>query len=112
MADSRRVGIHGTVDPSAYQHEVLEAVAQRWYDLLEERRYASDDHGRVLVGFQLRHNGTITAVHIIENTTGADLPGYVAIKAIQDPAPFRPMPVSASNGLHKAYEDICLIFEY
>jgi hypothetical protein len=65
----------------------MEAVTQRWYDLLDSQQFALDRSGKVTLRFHLNYDGTITDMQVLENTVG-DLLGYVCQKAINDPAPF------------------------
>jgi hypothetical protein len=70
-----------------YDALLIRAVQDHWYDLLDQRDYASDAHGRVVVQFQLHYDGRITDVSIAENTAG-EVSGLICQKAILDPAPY------------------------
>ncbi len=74
-----------------YDAALVEAISKRWYDLLDERQYASDSRGRVEIHFQLHSDGRITGLEMTQNTAG-ELLGLLCIKAVQDPAPFEPWP--------------------
>ena len=75
----------------AYDRALILAVEQRWFALLDQRDYASDARGRVVVQFQLHYDGKVTDVSIAENTAGEVL-GLLCQKAVQDPAPFGTWP--------------------
>lgn len=75
-----------------YDAELVAAISTRWYELLDQRDYASDGRGRVVVQFNLDYRGKVTELNIEENTVGEVL-GYICQKAIQDPAPYKPWPL-------------------
>lgn len=92
----RRRGILSSVDAKAtpfgaYDAALIEAVTQRWYALLDQRDYASDGRGRVVLQFHLHSDGRVTEVNVAENTTSEVL-GLICQKAVLDPAPFAPWP--------------------
>ncbi len=62
-----------------YDAAIIEAVSQRWYDLLDNHRYAQDRSGKVMLRFKLKPDGSIIEMQTLENTVGADaglsLPG-------------------------------------
>jgi outer membrane biosynthesis protein TonB len=71
----------------AYDAALVEAISQRWFALLDQRQYASDGQGKVVVQFVLHHDGRVAEVNIAENSAGEVL-GLICQKAIQDPSPF------------------------
>ena len=75
----------------AYDRALVEAISQRWFALLDQRDYASDGRGRVVLQFSLLYDGRITDMTVAENTVG-DVLGYVCEKAVQDPSPYAPWP--------------------
>jgi len=74
-----------------YDAALVEAISQRWWDLLYSQQFALDRSGKVVVQFRLNYDGTITDVRVAQNSVG-DLLGYVCQKAITDPAPFAKWP--------------------
>jgi outer membrane biosynthesis protein TonB len=75
----------------AYDEALVEAIQQRWYALLDERDYASDTQGRVVVQFTLQYDGHITGLTVVGSSV-PDVPRYLCEKAIEDPAPYEPWP--------------------
>jgi hypothetical protein len=75
----------------AYDSALVEAISQRWYTLLDQRDYASDSTGKVVLRFCLHYDGRITDMNMAENTAGEVL-GLICQKAVLDPAPFAPWP--------------------
>ena len=74
-----------------YDRYLIEAIQQRWEGLLDERRYALDTRGKVVLQFVLHPDGRITDMTMSENSAG-DVLGYICEKAVMDPAPFPPWP--------------------
>jgi hypothetical protein len=74
-----------------YDAALVEAISQRWWDLLDSQRFALDRRGKVLLQFRLHYDGTVTDVRITQNSVG-DLLGYVCQEAVTDPAPFAKWP--------------------
>ena len=70
-----------------YDALFINAVRERWYDLLENREYASEARGSVAVQFKLHHDGRITEMKVLENTVSETL-SLICQKAVLDPAPF------------------------
>ena len=75
----------------AYDAKLVNAIASRWYDLLDEQNYASDSRGKVVLQFNLHYDGRVTEVNMAENTTTTIL-GLLCQKAVIDPAPFEAWP--------------------
>lgn len=94
-------GVHHHLDTSlfdtvatpygAYDRYLIDAISQRWYGLLDERSYALDNRGKVVLQFVLHPDGRVTDMNMSENTAGEVL-GYICQKAVLDPAPFPPWP--------------------
>src|ERR1700690_2752337 len=70
----------------AYDAAFIQAVTQRWYDLLDSRQFARDRSGKVVLRFHLNYDGRISDMGVVQNTVG-DLWGYVCQKAALNPAP-------------------------
>ena len=75
----------------AYDAALIEAIRQRWYAMLDERTYASDSRGKVVLQFHLHYNGRITDMTMADNTAGEVL-GLICQKAVLDPAPYAAWP--------------------
>jgi outer membrane biosynthesis protein TonB len=75
----------------AYDAALVEAISQRWFTLLDERDYASDSRGKVVLQFRLHYDGRITDMNVADNTAGEVL-GLICQKAVLDPAPFAAWP--------------------
>ena len=75
----------------AYDAALVEAISQRWFTLLDQRDYASDSRGKVVLQFRLHYDGRVTDMNMTENTAGEVL-GLICQKAVLDPAPFAVWP--------------------
>lgn len=74
-----------------YDQRFVEAVSQRWFDLLDSQLFALDRTGKVTLRFHLNYDGSISEMRFAENTVG-DLLGYVCQKAVLDSEPFERFP--------------------
>ena len=95
----------------AYDAAFIEAVTQRWYDLLDSRQFAMDRTGKVMLRFHLNYDGSIDDMKVLENTVG-DVLGYVCQKAVTDPAPFAPWPGDMRRMIGENYREITFTFYY
>ncbi|HVU27059.1 MAG TPA: hypothetical protein VHG71_04905 [Verrucomicrobiae bacterium] len=95
----------------AYDEAIIEAVQQRWDDLLDSQQFSRDRTGKVTLRFHLNYDGRVTDMQVVENTVG-DLLGYVCQKAIEDPAPFAPWPGDMRRMVGENYREITFTFYY
>jgi outer membrane biosynthesis protein TonB len=95
----------------AYDAAFIEAVTQRWYDLLDSRQFAMDRSGKVTLRFHLNYDGSIADMKVLENTVG-DVLGYVCQKSVTDPAPFAPWPGDMRRMVGENYREITFTFYY
>jgi hypothetical protein len=95
----------------AYDAAFIEAVTQRWYDLLDSQQFARDRNGKVILRFHLNHDGTITDIQELQNTVG-DVLGYVCREAVTDPAPFAAWPSDMRRMVGENYREITFTFYY
>ncbi len=75
-----------------YDRNLIDAIQMHWYALLDERSYALDTRGKVVLQFVLHPDGRVTGMAMSENTAG-DVLGYICEKAVLDPAPFPAWPI-------------------
>ena len=74
-----------------YDSALIQAVQDRWYGLLDQREYASDSRGRVVLQFVLHYDGRVSDMAVAENTAGEVL-GLICRKAVEDNSPFAAWP--------------------
>ena len=94
-----------------YVRAIIEAVSDRWFQLLDSHRFAEDRTGKVIVYFKLQADGTITEVKLLENTVG-HLLGYVCEEAVQEAAPFGKWPEDLRHALNANSREISFTFYY
>jgi hypothetical protein len=95
----------------AYDLAFIEAVTQRWYDLLDSQQFARDRNGKVMLRFHLNYDGTIADMEVLQNSVG-DVLGYVCQKAVTDPAPFAAWPSDMRRMVGENYREITFTFYY
>lgn len=95
----------------AYDAAVVEAVQQRWDDLLDSGSFAQDRSGRVTLRFHLNYDGTISDMQVVDNTVG-ELLGYVCQQAITDPAPYAKWPEDMRREIAANFREITFTFYY
>ena len=94
-----------------YDRAIIEAVQQRWYDLLDNHRYAQDRSGKVSLHFKLKYDGTIIEMQTVENNVGQML-GYLCQEAIEEAAPFAKWPPDMVAIIGSNYREITFTFYY
>jgi hypothetical protein len=95
----------------AYDRAIIEAVQQRWYDLLDSQKFASDRTGKVTVYFHLNPDGSVTESKVTDNNVGALL-GYVCQEAIEQSAPFGKWPADMRRMVGADFREITFTFYY
>jgi len=94
-----------------YDSAIVQAVSQRWYDLLDSRRFAQDRSGKVILRFKLKPDGSIIEMQTLENTVG-ELLGYLCQEAIEEAAPFAKWPSDMAREVGTNSRDITFTFYY
>ncbi len=98
-----------------YDERVIDAIQQRWYDLIDARNNSSDPGGRVVVEFRLHFDGTVSDLHVVRTDVGPLL-SSMCVSAISDPAPYERWPevmyrkIKVESGLD--YRDVQFTFFY
>ena len=92
-----------------YDREFIEAVQQRWYQLLEGRSTVA---GKIVVEFRLNYSGRITDLKVVENTTQNALLEIICSGAIADPSPYRPWPTEMRREMRSDSRDVRFTFYY
>ncbi|MEI7534788.1 MAG: hypothetical protein WCK57_10510 [Verrucomicrobiae bacterium] len=112
----RRHAAHASLDAistsfGAYDHDLIEAIQQRWYDLLDKQQYAYDRTGRAIIYFHLNPDGTVTETKIVSNSVG-DMLSYICVEAIQQAAPFGKWPSDMRRQFNANFREITFTFYY
>jgi len=94
-----------------YDRAIIEAVTQRWYDLLDSHKYAEDRAGKVILRFKLESDGSVIEMQTVENTVG-ELLGYLCQAAIEEAAPFAPWPPDMVRMIGANFREVTFTFYY
>ncbi|MEJ5237492.1 hypothetical protein [Limisphaera sp. VF-2] len=94
-----------------YDAALVRAVADRWYALLDAKRYAGYQRGRVVVRFLLHSDGRVTDLQVVESTVGLDL-SLICEMAVLDPAPYAPWPRELRRLVEGNYRKVQFTFYY
>jgi hypothetical protein len=94
-----------------YDAAIIEAVSQRWYDLLDSRRFAEDRTGKVTLRFKLKTDGSVIEMQTLENTVG-ELLGYLCQESIEEAAPFAKWPPDMVRMIGANYREVTFTFYY
>lgn len=94
-----------------YDALFIDAVRNRWYDLLESREYASEARGYVALQFKLHYDGRITEMKVAENKVSETL-CLICQKAVLDPAPFEKWPDEMRRMVGENFRRIQFTFYY
>lgn len=95
----------------AYDWMIINAIQQRWYALLEERDFARNFTGRVVLEFRLNSDGRVTEMRVLENGV-SEILALICQRAVQDPAPFEPWPNDMRRMIGADYREVKFTFHY
>jgi TonB family protein len=95
----------------AYDRAVVEAISQRWYDLLDARKYQTQASGNVTVSFNLQFTGQVSDTRITESTVSPEL-GFSCTQAINQSAPFAPWPSDMRRMVGAKYREVKFTFNF
>jgi hypothetical protein len=94
-----------------YDAAIVAAIENRWFGLLDERAYASDRSGRVVLEFRLNYDGRVTDMKVVENSVDEIL-CLLCQKAILDPSPYARWPSDMRRQMNEDYREIRFTFYY
>lgn len=75
-----------------YDAEVIQAIQQCWYNLLERSPILQNTRGKVVLKFWMKSDGSVSDLKVVENSTGDVLQSHACEAAVRDPAPYDPWP--------------------
>jgi hypothetical protein len=94
-----------------YDKQIVDAVTDKWYAMLDSGHFAQDRTGKVVVHFKLKYDGTILEMTTSENTVGISL-AYVCREAIAEAAPFAQWPSDMRREIDANFRDVSFTFYY
>ncbi|HWW02445.1 MAG TPA: TonB C-terminal domain-containing protein [Candidatus Acidoferrum sp.] len=93
-----------------YDVAVLQAIAQRWYSLLDTSPHVTAN-GKVVLEFNLRPDGSVPKARIVERTVDKAL-ARICQKAVLDSAPSVPWPEDMRRALTNDYRAATFTFAF
>jgi outer membrane biosynthesis protein TonB len=94
-----------------YIGQLIKAVEERWYNLLDDRNYSGEATGEAVLTFQLHPDGSVSDVCIATNTVDLALV-KVAESAIKDARPFAKWPDEMRSKVGSDVIKVSFIFHY
>jgi hypothetical protein len=79
----------------AYGGALIGAIQNRWFALLDERRFAGR-HGQVIVTFKLHADGSVRIIGAPRDHRRC-LAHLLCVRAVRDPAPYEKWPSDAAR---------------
>ena len=95
-----------------YDAAVIQAIQQRWFDLLERLLIVQNTRGKVVLKFWMKSDGSVSDLKVVENSTGDDLQSYACEAAVRDPAPYGPWPEDMRRVIQSDRREIRFTFYY
>lgn len=74
-----------------YDEAMVAAVQNRWYALLDERRFAGGARGHVVVRFKLHSDGSVRSCEAVESSVDS-LFTQLCVRSVSDPSPYEKWP--------------------
>ncbi len=112
----KRVRVYSSLDAKQtpfgnYDKQIVDAVTDKWYAMLDSGHFAQDRTGKVVVRFKLKYDGTILEMSTLENTVGISLT-YVCRQAIAEAAPFSKWPDDMRRMIGANFREVSFTFYY
>jgi outer membrane biosynthesis protein TonB len=112
MAARRQVVTSGEVKGvDGYDAALIRKVQKRWLELLEKAGVTENRSGKVVLEFQLRSNGLVDRVRVLERDTDEFL-GYLCESAVSDSAPFPAWPAAMRRSIKSDDRFVQFTFRY
>lgn len=94
-----------------YDAQLIYAVQQRWYALLDEQKFSLERTGKVVVRFNLHADGTISDMTQVQSDVG-DLWAFICESAVMTPAPYARWPAAMRRLIGRDVRDVTFTFHY
>lgn len=95
----------------SYDRVIIDAIQKRWFDLVDERDYARNSKGKVVLSFRLNSDGTVTQVKVLESQV-SEILAILCQRAIVDPAPYAPWPSDMRRAVGANHRLVRFTFHY
>jgi len=112
----QRMAVESSLDVKSsplgdYHYRMVLAVQEQWYRLLEERRYALERIGKVVIKFDLHSDGTITGLET-ENSDVGEVLSFLCELSVMQPAPFGRWPMEIRRVIGGDVIPVTFTFNY
>ncbi len=94
-----------------YDRAFIDAVRDRWYSLLDQKRYDGYQRGKVVLQFALNSDGRITDMKTVETSVDLGL-SLLCEMAVLDPAPYAPWPIEMRRAIEGNTRTVTFTFFY
>ena len=94
-----------------YDAQFVEAVTQKWYDLLDSQGFARDRTGHVTLHFNLNYDGSISDLTTTDQNVGP-LYELLCQRALTEPAPFAKWPEEMRRMIGGTKREMTFTFFY
>lgn len=109
---SKAEGLDAKATPfGSYDKAIIDAIQKRWFDLLDERDYARNSQGKVVLTFRLNSDGTVAQLNVLESQV-SEILGILCQRAIVDPAPYAPWPRDMLRAVGANHRLVRFTFHY
>jgi hypothetical protein len=95
----------------AYDEAMVTAVQNRWYALLDERRFAGGARGHVVVKFKLMSDGSVRNCEAVESSVDS-LFTQLCVRSVSDPAPYEKWPSDMLRMIGSPMREMRFTFYY
>lgn len=111
-----RTGIDSSLDVKAsplgdYNYRLVQAVQERWYQLLDERKFALERTGKAVIKFSLHQDGSVSDVRTDSSTVGDTL-SFLCELAIMQPAPYGKWPSEVRRLIGRDVLEVTFTFNH
>lgn len=95
----------------AYDRAIIDAIQKRWFDLLDERNYARNASGKVVLTFRLNSDGSVTELSVSDSQV-SEILSILCQRAVQDPSPYAPWPADMRRAIGDNHRLVRFTFHY
>ena len=95
----------------AYDRAVIQAIEERWFQLLEENSFSGERVGKVILEFKLKYDGSVSDLKVIETSVG-DVLALLCMRAVKDPAHYAKWPSDMRLLYSSGFRDVRFTFYY
>ena len=96
---------------ASYDQAIVQAIEERWFQLLDENSYSGERVGKVVLEFKFKHDGTVSELKVAETSVGEVL-ALLCIRAIKDPSPFEKWPSDMRLLFPTGFREVRFTFYY